>query len=100
MSKQTKITRSAQGEDCQIRIGGVCNFNPETTVFCHLSGGGIGRKVSNLHGSYGCSSCHSAIDGHIKNEHSKEELKLWHLEGVIRTQIILLEKGLIQLIQR
>jgi len=97
MGKQTKITKSARGEDCQIRIPGVCNFNPETTVYCHVGGGGMGMKASDLHGAYGCSSCHSVLDGHSKDRYPKEELKLYHYDGMVRTQLILLEKGLIEI---
>jgi len=38
MSKKSKIRASAKGEDCQVRVEGVCNFNPETTILAHLGG--------------------------------------------------------------
>lgn len=93
--KQSKITKSARGEDCQVRIPNICNFDSSTTVFAHLSGGGIGIKVNDIHGAYCCSSCHDYIDGRTKTKHDKKEIKLWHLEGVIRTQNILLKKFLL-----
>ena len=31
----SKITQSAHGEPCQIRLAGYCNHNPETTVLAH-----------------------------------------------------------------
>ncbi len=31
----TDFKKEARGRDCQIRIPGVCNFNPETTVLTH-----------------------------------------------------------------
>ena len=31
-----KIRNSARGQDCTLRIPGVCNFNPETTVLAHV----------------------------------------------------------------
>lgn len=91
----SKIRKSAKGEECQVRIPNVCNHNPETTVLAHLNGGGWGRKQHDIHGAYCCSDCHDAIDGRSKVVWGGDILKLWHLEGVIRTQIILLEKGLI-----
>lgn len=101
MAKQTKITKSAKGEECQIRIPGHCNFNPETTVFCHIGGGGMARKASDIHGSYGCSSCHDAVDGRINSTTIRvftgNELKLMFYDGMVRTQLILLEKGLIKI---
>ena len=93
----SKITKSAKGEECLIRIPTVCNGNPETTVFCHLGGGGMGAKSSDIHGSYGCSSCHDAVDGRSKNGLNEFVLKTWFYEGMVRTQLKLIEKGLIGL---
>jgi len=93
--KQTKITKSARGEDCKVRIPGVCNFNAETTVLAHLNGGGAGMKHNDIHGSYCCSSCHDELDGRIRSDYSQGQLKLWHYDGMVRTQEILLDKGLI-----
>lgn len=94
----SKITASARGEDCTIRLPSICNHNPETTVLAHLSGirfgHGTGQKVNDLHAAYSCSCCHDAVDGRIGTPFSKEYLKLSHLEGVIETQIKLKEKGL------
>jgi hypothetical protein len=95
MSKQTKLTRSAHGQECQVRLPGICNWNPATVVLAHLNGAGMGIKHSDIHGAYACSDCHAAIDGGVKAKFEKEWLKLWHLEGVIRTQKIMLELGLI-----
>lgn len=97
-TKNKKITQSAKGEDCQVRLEGVCNFNPETTVFAHIGGGGMARKAHDIHGAYCCSSCHDAIDGRVrlKPARSRDELRFYHYEGMIRTQTILLEKGLIK----
>lgn len=33
--RQTKLTKAARGRECQVRIPGVCNGNPETTVLAH-----------------------------------------------------------------
>jgi hypothetical protein len=93
------ITKSAQGENCTVRIIGYCNGNPETTVLAHLSGirygHGTGQKVNDLHGAYCCSGCHDAIDGRVRTNYTRDELKLSHLEGVIETQLKLIEKGLL-----
>ena len=95
-TKNKKITQSAKGEDCQVRIEGYCNFNPETTIFAHLNGGGMGYKVNDIHGAYCCSSCHDAVDGRINTSWTHNQLLVWFFEGMVRTQIILLEKGLIK----
>jgi hypothetical protein len=93
--KSTKITKSAEGEECQVRIPGVCNFNSYTTIFAHLNGGGMGMKRKSIFGAYCCSSCHDAVDFRVKVPVSRNELIIAHYEGVIRTQEILLGKGLI-----
>ena len=96
MAKQTKITKSAHGQECQIRIYGFCNRNTETTVYAHLGGAGMALKAHDAHGAYACSSCHGVVDGHIKTEYDKDLIKLWHYEGVIRTQEILLNNELLK----
>ena len=95
--RNKKITDSARGEDCQVRLEGVCNFNSETTIFAHIGGGGMGYKSNDIHGAYCCSSCHAAMDGAItQTTHPYWDLKLAHYAGMVRTQLILIEKGLIK----
>jgi hypothetical protein len=95
----SKITQSARGQDCTVRLIG-CNNNSETTVLAHLNGirfkHGMGKKVNDIHGAWCCSNCHDLLDGRCKtNYYTKQELRLAHLEAVIETQIKLIEKGLI-----
>jgi hypothetical protein len=92
----SKLRKSARSRDCQVRLPGICNFNPETTILAHLGGGGMGRKKHDIHGAFCCSSCHSAIDGATKTGYTKDELELSHRQGVERTQDIWLEEGLIK----
>lgn len=94
--KQTPITKSAKGEECQVRTPDVCNFSPETTVLGHLGGGGMAYKSNDIHSSYICSDCHDVIDGRVPSQYSKEELKLMFYDGMVRTQLILIEKSLIR----
>lgn len=57
----------ARGQDCTVRIAGVCNFNPETTVLAHLPCGqkGTGMKGFDTVGVDACSACHDVIDGRV-----------------------------------
>jgi hypothetical protein len=87
------LRKEARGRMCTIRIPGHCNHNPETTVLCHLGGGGMGVKQHDLHAAFGCSDCHDVIDGRQRSRFTRTELKLFHLEGVIRTQQILISEG-------
>lgn len=95
--KATPIRQSAKGQSCQVRVPGVCNGNPETTVLAHLNGGGMGAKASDIHGAYCCSDCHTFLDGGYANANcTRAERDLYHLEGVIRTQRILMGQGLLE----
>lgn len=96
----SKITESAKGESCTVRLPGVCNHNNDTVVFAHINsvrlGHGIGIKNKDIHGAYACSSCHDWIDGRVKSHQDPNVIKLAHYEGVLETQLRLIEKGLIK----
>jgi len=92
----SKITKSARGEECQIRLWNHCNYDTDKTVFCHLGGGGMGRKSHDIHGAYGCSDCHDVVDGRQKSMLSDGVIQQQFYDAVIRTQLILIEKGLIK----
>ncbi|WP_062390748.1 DUF1364 domain-containing protein [Pseudomonas abietaniphila] len=95
--RQTKLTKAARGRDCQIRVPGVCNGNPETTVLAHfrLSGtrSGMGIKPNDLQAAWACSACHDAVDARRKTEFNHDELRQMHMEGVMRTIDILVSEG-------
>jgi len=95
--KSKKIRASARGEDCQVRIPSICNFNPETTILAHVGSNKVmGGKCSDLESTYCCSQCHAAIDGQMMaTSWGAIELKLWAKEGAERTREILVSKGLI-----
>lgn len=95
--KTSKIRNSAKGEPCLVRVPGVCNGNSTTVVLAHLNGAGVGYKHQDHKAAYACSECHSWIDGgYVQQGYSRDTRDLWHLEGVIRTQDRLIEKGFIQ----
>ena len=98
-TKQDKYTRSARGQPCQIRIPGHCKPAPdnETTVPCHLNGAGMAMKHSSIHIAYGCNACHDIVDGRVTPGWSENQINIWFLEGVIRTQIIMIEEGILKL---
>ena len=96
-ASQNKYTRSARGQDCTVRVPGCCNFNPETVVFAHLPGGGMGAKSLPIHGAYCCSSCHDVVDGRVQTEFTDTEIQLWFLHAVIRTQILMINDGTLKL---
>ena len=93
----SKLRKSARGQACLVRLPGVCNFNPETTVLAHLGGGGMGRKQPDLFGAFCCSNCHANIDGAVKSIFNKDYLRMAFLEGMVRTQLYWLENGLVKI---
>lgn len=64
MIRSKKILRHAKGQPCALRLPGICNCNPETTVWCHLNGHGkgMGIKTHDPLGFFGCADCHRAYD--------------------------------------
>lgn len=100
----SRITESARGEECQIRIPGVCNGNPETVVWCHANGSAAGKgvwmKSIDLLGAYGCNACHDAYDRRsfrYEQWHTREQVENWFWEGHARSIRLLLEKGIIHI---
>jgi hypothetical protein len=73
----------ARGRNCQIRLPGVCNFDPATTVLAHyrMAGlSGMGMKSPDLCAAWSCSSCHEYVD-RCRDDTTARAF----LEGVLRT---------------
>ena len=97
--KKTKLTKAGQGRECQVRIPAVCNHNPETVVLAHYRMAGVcgtGMKPADLIGAWACSACHDVLDGRKRIAADRDILRLWHLEGMVRTLDILMREGLIK----
>ena len=83
----------AKGQPCQVRLYGICNFNPDTTVLCHLRRGGIagvGQKPPDLCGVWACSACHDAIDGRTSAGAKRHDSDV--LDGLCRTLFLVSEE--------
>jgi hypothetical protein len=91
----SKIRKSAKGEDCQVRVPFYCNRRPETVIAAHKGGGGMGMKSNDIHVTYCCSNCHDVIDGRVPTDFTHDELKIMFYDGMVRTQLILIDKGLL-----
>jgi len=90
------LREAARGRPCQVRIHGVCNCNPATTVLAHvrmIGISGMGIKVPDALASFACSACHDAIDRRAHTDLDREFVQLAHLQGVMRTQAILIREG-------
>lgn len=93
-----KLRKEARGRECQVRIPGVCNGNAETVVLAHYRMAGIcgtGMKPDDLFGAWACSACHDETDRRTRRTDA-DSAHLAHLEGVIRTQAVLLAEGKIR----
>ena len=81
-----------------IRLEGICNHNPETTVLAHIrlpGVSGMGLKADDLLGAWACSSCHDAVDRRSNTDLDRDYVRLAHLEGMVRTIAQLRKKELI-----
>lgn len=98
--KTSKIRQSARLQECQVRIPNICSFDETETILAHKNGGGMAMKSDDLHGSYCCHLCHAEIDsiyGKRKSEFTDDEILIMFYEGIFRTQLILIDKGLISI---
>jgi len=92
VKKLTAIQKSAKGENCTLRIPGVCTGDQATVVLCHAPyPGRFGSRKHNWWAAYGCSACHDHID-HRDGYHPLTEFD-W-MPAIHETQTKLIEKGL------
>ena len=65
-----KLRDSARGQECTVRLPGICNFRTDTTVLAHLPCGqkGMGMKGFDTVAVYACDCCHGVIDGRAAGE--------------------------------
>ncbi len=92
--RSKKILESARGEQCTVQLNGICNHDPETVVFAHLGGAGMGLKQHDYNGCYCCASCHDEVDRRTRlldAEYVDHQFRI----GMQRTLDILVEKGLV-----
>ena len=77
------LRKLARGQECFLRLPGICNHNPETTVLAHIRNQwfGGGSKPPDICGIFACSSCHDEIDGRTR---SGKDWSLFKLDAVMR----------------
>jgi hypothetical protein len=98
MSKQTKLTRAARGQECTVQLYPYCNGNPETTVLAHANSEdkGMGIKSPDWWGADACSACHDILDGRVRTDIPREEITAAHIRGIYRTIKRRIEQGVIK----
>lgn len=99
--KTTAIRQSARGEECTVRIPGICTFDTAATIWSHYRGqaGGKGFAIKSIDeaGAYCCTACDAVYDGQRSRPPgmSKDDVDLAWLQGHIRSLVTLKRKGLI-----
>ena len=92
------LRNHAKGKACMIRIPGYCVPNPKTTCLAHLRMAGITggkQKAPDLLGAHACAICHDIVDGRTKTEYTRDDIRRWHLEGIMRTQYALIREEIV-----
>lgn len=92
------LRKKAKGKDCTIRIPGICNYDPATTVLCHIRLPGItgaAFKAPDIMAARGCSACHDEVDRRTRIL-TKDEADLALLQGVMRTQAEYVKAGILK----
>ncbi len=84
-----------------MRIPGVCNHNPETTVWAHSNAGadgkGMGLKAHDCFGAYLCSACHDEYDGRThQTDLSHDELQEMFYKAMRASWLILFREGVLK----
>jgi len=92
----SKLRKSAKGQDCLVRLPGICSFNPETVVLAHLNGAGWALKEEDIFGAFCCHTCHDEYDRRTRKM-PKDLVDLAFMQGIIRTQRWWLQNGFIKI---
>ena len=91
----SKLRKSAQGQQCTVRLEQICSFDPDTVVLGHINitkHSGMGLKSPDYMSCYTCSKCHDVIDGRNLKDYLYKDLLRAHLE----TLYIMVDAGLIE----
>jgi hypothetical protein len=100
--RMTPIRKAARGQDCTIKLHGVCNRDPATSVLCHSNeladGKGMGLKAPDTAAAIGCSACHDVLDGRQPRPAwlSRAAVDVAFRAGIALTHQFLRTKGLIE----
>lgn len=100
MIRSPRIREAAKGEKCTLNIAGVCNYDPETVVFCHFPDydtHGVSMKSCDLSGGFGCSACHDAIDRRVRDPEFVQHAEFYLRRSQLRTMRRLVDLGVVQI---
>ena len=89
----TNFRKAARGRPCDLRVPGVCNRDPATTVLAHINTEfkGVALKSPDLCAVRACYDCHEYV-----GDMATPEMRLIALEGLLRTLKAYMNEGLIE----
>lgn len=99
--KSQAIRDSARGEECTVRIPGVCTGDPTHTIWSHAPLGAAGKggqiKALDLCGAYSCTACDAALDQGrgLPAGYTRSLVLLDWFMGHMRSLVRLRQKGLV-----
>lgn len=96
--REPKMRKAANGAPCMVKVSGVCNGNPETTVLAHIDssefGKGTGIKSDDSAAAFACSSCHDWLA--LETKVPAHERLAIHYKATIKTHTWMLVNGVLK----
>ncbi len=95
------IRDSARGEECLVRIPGICTYDPEKTIWSHArwpdAGKGGATKAIDVAGAFCCTACDSVFDGQTPPPagYTRAQVDADWCMGHFRSLVRLAQKGLL-----
>lgn len=91
------IRESARGAPCMLNFP-CCNYDPETSVWCHWDDEcfGRGRKAHDTSGFAGCSACHQFLDIGWAGKMELGLVRFYVIRAMQRAFVRLIEIGAVQ----
>ncbi|WDR03662.1 DUF1364 family protein [Devosia algicola] len=92
-----KLMAGAKGQPCDLNFAGVCNYDPATTVSCHVHDESFGaaQKADDTATIHGCSACHAFLDHGWVGKVEWAVVQFHIIRGLLRTFRNRADRGLI-----
>ncbi len=91
----TNLRDYARNKPCQVRLPFICSGDVAETVLAHVRLAGVtggGMKAPDVLGAWACHRCHEVTE----REKKDDAVQRAFLEGVVRTQNMLIEVGILR----
>lgn len=100
MIRSKKYLSGSRGQECTLRIPGVCTGDTSTVVPAHIRDGnkGTGNKASDISVANACHACHMVLDGQVMRSGMPLDPESWlfyALRGLQETLEQRFEAGLL-----